>query len=152
LIKINPLAVAYAILKFDLGKSVMAAKHLKLIRLEVARSKAFPQGSARHGHEFVAPLRADGHIDTDEWKSSRESCWVKRFWAGDEEQTGKLVHKPGGSEHARWLFAYDEAGDEDDKAGYRFGAHAFIPGEYVSIRDDKDEMHTFSVASVESLQ
>lgn len=129
----------------------MPAKHLNLIRLELARSKTFPQGSARHGYEFVAPLRADGHIDAEQWKSDRQACWVKRFWAGEEEQTGKLVHKPGGSEHARWLFDYDETGDEDDEAGYRFGTHAFIPGEYVSIRDDKHEMHTFSVASVEPL-
>jgi hypothetical protein len=27
--------------------------------------------------------------------------------------------------------------------------HAFIPGEYVSIRDDQDELHTFKVITVE---
>ncbi len=36
-----------------------------------------------------------------------------------------------------------------DEAGYRFGAHAFMPGEYVSIRDEDGEMHTFQVVSVE---
>jgi hypothetical protein len=37
------------------------------------------------------------------------------------------------------------------ETGYRFGAHVFAPGEYVSIRDhDNDETHTFKVASVES--
>ena len=33
-------------------------------------------------------------------------------------------------------------------SGYRFGAHAFAPGEYVSIRDDGGELHTFRVLSV----
>ena len=33
-------------------------------------------------------------------------------------------------------------------SGYRFGAHAFAPGEYVSIRDDAGELHTFRVLSV----
>ena len=34
----------------------MALPHLlKRIRLELARSKDFPMGSARHGYEFVAP-------------------------------------------------------------------------------------------------
>ena len=28
----------------------------KRIRLNLARSKEFPQGSSRHGYEFVAPL------------------------------------------------------------------------------------------------
>jgi hypothetical protein len=127
----------------------MSSNPWKLIRLELARSREFPQGSSRHGYEFVAPLRSDGHIDPDLWKARREACWVKRFWAGEEERVGKLVHKPGGSEHARWIFDYDETADDDDEAGYRFGSHAFVPGEYVSIRDTDDELHTFSVASVQ---
>jgi hypothetical protein len=77
---------------------------------------------------------------------------VRRFWAGDD-QTGHLVHKPGGAEHARWVFQYDPAPEDDDEAGYRFGSHVFAPGEYVSIRDhDDDEIHTFKVASVETAQ
>ncbi len=36
---------------------------LKRIRLILARSKAFPEGSARHGYEFVAPLDPDGQHD-----------------------------------------------------------------------------------------
>ncbi len=57
---------------------------------------------------------------------------MRRFW-GSESEIGHLVHKPGGAEHARWAFHYDPA-PEDDEAGYRFGSHAFVPGEYVSIR------------------
>jgi hypothetical protein len=40
---------------------------LKRIRLELARSKEFPMGSARHGYEFVAPLDSKGHIDPQLW-------------------------------------------------------------------------------------
>jgi hypothetical protein len=61
---------------------------------------------------------------------------------------GRLAHKPGGAEHARWVFDYDSDSDTDDEAGYRFGAHAFAPGEYVSIRDQDGETHTFQVVSV----
>jgi len=59
------------------------------------------------------------------------------------------VHKSGGSEHARWIFDYDDSSDDDDEAGYRFASHAFRPGEYVSIRDENGGMHTFQVVSVE---
>jgi len=121
---------------------------LKRIRLNLARSKEFPAGSARHGYEFVAPLDATGHIDVELWKKHREHCGVRRFW-GDEEAVGRLVHKPGGSEHARWVFDYDQSAEEDDEAGYRFGSHAFRTGEYVSISDEDGEMHTFQVASAE---
>src|SRR5688572_12012268 len=41
----------------------LAPKALQRIRLHLARSKDFPDGSARHGYEFVAPLGEDGHID-----------------------------------------------------------------------------------------
>ncbi len=123
---------------------------LKRIRLHLARSKEFPSGSGRHGYEFVAPLDQKGHIDAQLWQKYREHCGVRRFWSGDADQIGRLVHKPGGAEHARWVFDYDTRTTDDDEAGYRFGGHVFAPGEYVSIRDDDDELHTFQVVSVES--
>jgi hypothetical protein len=61
------------------------------------------------------------------------------------------MHKPGGAEHARWVFDYDGTAAEDEEAGYRFGSHAFRPGEYVTIRDEAgDDMHTSLVVSVET--
>ena len=122
---------------------------LKRIRLNLARSKEFPSGSARHGYEFVAPLDGQGHIDPELWLKHRDHCRVRRFWEGNPDEVGRLVHKPGGQEHARWVFDYEEAAEDDDEAGYRFAAHAFRPGEYVSIRDEDGEMHTFQVVSVE---
>lgn len=123
--------------------------HLKRIRLNLARSKQFPSGSSRHGYEFVAPLDASGHIDVEEWRKHRDHCRVRRFWEGEPDEVGWLVHRPGGKEHARWVFDYDQTRTADDESGYRFGAHAFRPGEYVSIRDDEGDLHTFQVATVE---
>lgn len=126
------------------------AVHLKRIRLNLARSKEFPVGSGQHGYEFVAPLDANGHIDAYAWKPMRGKCWVRRFWAGEPDEMGWLVHKPGGREHSRWVFDYDDTSEEDDEAGFRFASHVFLPGEYVSIRDEDGEMHTFQVVSVEN--
>ncbi|MBX9777317.1 MAG: hypothetical protein K2Y71_23315 [Xanthobacteraceae bacterium] len=123
---------------------------LKRIRLHLARSKAFPQGSSHHGYEFVAPIDAKGRIDPDLWRRHREHCRVRRFWNGEPEQVGRLLHKPGGAEHARWVFDYDASRTDDDEAGYRFGTHAFTPGEYVSITEDDGDVHTFKVISVET--
>jgi len=122
---------------------------LKRIRLNLARSKDFPAGSSRHGYEFVAPLDREGNIDPVLWHKYQDNCGVRRFWAGEDDMVGRLRHKPGGAEHARWVFDYDPDDDDDDEAGYRFGAHAFVPGEYVSIRDEDGEMHTFQVVSVQ---
>ena len=122
---------------------------LKRIRLTLARSKEFPTGSIWHGYEFVAPLNAKGHIDPELWRKHREHCRVRRFWQGQDDEVGRLVHRPGGKEHAQWIFDYDKTSTEDDETGYRFGAHTFALGEYVSIRDEEGETHTFHVVSVE---
>ena len=121
----------------------------KRIRLHLARSKEFPSGSSHHGYEFVAPLDANGHIDVALWKAHPNECRVHRFWQGDNDQNGVLVHKPGGAEHARWVFDYDKSRTDDDEAGYRFGAHRFAPGEYLTLRDEDSE-HTFRIVTVEN--
>jgi hypothetical protein len=125
---------------------------LKHIRLQLARSKEFPNGSARHGYDLVAPLDKNGHIDPELWRKHREACRVRRFWEREEDAVGHLVHKPGGAEHAQWTFEYGGAAHEDEEGGYRFGVHTFWPGEYVSIKDEDGELHTFVVASVEAVE
>lgn len=122
---------------------------LKRITLNLARSKEFPGGSAAHGYEFVAPLDAGGHLDAEGWKSNKSACRVRRFWADEEMDLGHLVHRGGANKGGSWAFTYDIAGDEDDEAGYRFGAHSFNIGDYVSIRDDDEVLHTFVVHLVE---
>ena len=121
----------------------------KRIRLNLARSKEFPAGSPQHGYEFVAPIDGNGHIDSHLWQQFRDHCRVRRFWNGADEQIGRLVHKPGGAEHARWVFDYDPNRADDDESGYGFGVHAFSTGEYVSISDDDGQLHTFKVMAVE---
>jgi len=120
---------------------------MKKVRLNLARNQDYPNGSAHHGYEFVAPLDEEGHIDAAIWKKRRGDCRVHRFWQGENHEYGHLIHRPGGS----WAFTYDIDGEDDDEAGYRFGLHAFKPGEYVSIKDEDGDLYTFQVVTVESL-
>lgn len=124
---------------------------LKRIRLNLARSKDFPEGSARHGYEFIAPLDAGGHIDLEAWRLKRAACTVRRFWGAEALELGHLVHRAGGSQGATWVFDYEKTVTDDDEAGFRFADHAFLPGEYVSIRDDDGDLHTFRVVAVETI-
>ena len=71
---------------------------LNRILLNLARSRKFPEGSPRHGYDFIAPLDAQGHIDPILWKKYRDYCRVRRFLAGEDDEIGYLVHKPGGAE------------------------------------------------------
>ncbi|MGE3643167.1 MAG: hypothetical protein AB7F96_04865 [Beijerinckiaceae bacterium] len=121
---------------------------MHVIRLELARSKEHPQGSAGEGYEFHAPLDETLHIDAESWKKERARCFVHKIEGGRTVERGLLVHKPGGAGGATWSFDYDYQDEGDEEAGYRFGAHAFTVGEYVSVRDEDGEMHTYRVAGV----
>lgn len=118
------------------------------ITLHLARSKEFPEGSARHGYEITAPLDASGHLDASEWKGKRTQCRVRRFWSGEGDRYGLLTHRPGGAGGATWTIDYDPERTSDDEAGYRLNTHVFAKGEYVSIMDEDEKLHTFQVVEV----
>ncbi len=118
---------------------------LKTVRLELARDPDFPNGSSRHGYELSIPLGDDGHIDAAAWRKLRKDCGVRRFWAGEADQSGHLRHTQGGT----WTFHYDVAGNaDDDDRGYHFETHVFKEGEYVSLREQDGRLRTFRVVSV----
>jgi hypothetical protein len=121
---------------------------LRRIRLELARDHEFPNGSSERGYDFLAPLDEQGHIDRDAWQELRTRCRVRRFWGGEPEEIGHLVHKRGNA----WAFHYDVHGDAaHDESGFRFDRHSFIPGEYVSIKEQDGVLRTFRVKSVVEL-
>lgn len=122
---------------------------LKRIILHLARDAQHPNGSSEHGYEFVAPLDGTNHIDAEQWKANRKLCSVRRFWAGEDDELGHLVHRAGGDGGSFWAFHYDIDHLEDDEAGYKFGSHAFELGEYVSLKDEDGVLNTFVVVSVE---
>jgi hypothetical protein len=117
---------------------------LNRIRLNLARSKEFPEGSAHHGYEFVAPLSDDGRIDAEAFEAEPDKCTVRRFWDDEADEVGHLVKGETG-----WAFRYDVAGEEDDEeTGFRFDQHVFRTGEYVSVREHDGVLRTFQVISV----
>lgn len=129
----------------------MPVSSLHRITLHLARSKEFPEGTSLNRYEITAPLDDAGHLDAMAWKERRRDCTVLRV-NGREKKSGLLVHRHGGAGGATWTIDYDAGSDLDDEAGYRLGSHSFVAGEYVSIRDEDDEMHTFRVVDVEPLE
>lgn len=117
---------------------------MKRIHLELARSHEFPAGSRERGYDFVAPLDDAGHLSADEWRRERQHCRVRRFWNGEDDELGLLVHKRGGT----WAFDYDPSNSDDDEPGFKFDRHHFVPGEYVSITEHDGVQRTFRVISV----
>lgn len=122
---------------------------LQRITLHLARTAEHPEGSQRHGYDIVAPLDAESHIDAAAWSEQRDLCRVRRFRPGEPDRHGWLVHRAGGSGGATWIVDYDDASSEDDEAAYRLDKHVFVIGEYVSIRDEDEEMLPYKVAALQ---
>ncbi|MCX7365372.1 MAG: hypothetical protein NTV97_26560 [Alphaproteobacteria bacterium] len=116
---------------------------LKRIRLELARTPDFPDGSSQHGYEFTAPLDDKGHLDRAGWSLNKAGCTVRRFWKGDDDEICRLIHRRGG----KWAFSYKE-GDEDDEPIFKFDRHNFLIGEYVSVTEHDGVQRTFKVIDV----
>jgi hypothetical protein len=117
---------------------------LRRIRLELARNAVHPEGSAHHGYDFVAPLTDDGHLEQDGWQENRENCTVRRFWAGEDDEHGRLVHHRG----HHWAFHYAGMSEDDEEPIFRFDRHRFTAGEYVAITEHDGVQRTFRVAEV----
>jgi len=115
----------------------------KTIRLELARNPQHPEGSNAYGYQFVAPLRPDGHIDADLWHKEKARCRVHRFWRGEPDKEGRLIH----TKRKTWAFSYQE-GDEDDEDFFKLDQHVFVVGEYVTIREPDGSAPTFRVVTV----
>jgi len=114
------------------------------VRLELAREKGHPGGSAQDGYILIIPLDAEARIDVELWREHRDLCRIVRFRADEDDEIGHLQRKPGGS----WAFHYDTpAGAEEEKARHLESEH-FLIGEYIAIREE-DGLHTFQVASVD---
>jgi hypothetical protein len=122
--------------------------HMRRIRLARARAQGHPEGDPGEGYDVVAPLDETGHISIEGWRSQRALCFVHRMEGGDIVERGLLTHRAGGPGGGTWMFDYDPRSLGEEEAGYHFEAHAFAPGEYVSIRDADGQVLTYRVTSV----
>lgn len=123
------------------GSIVTSLSH---IRLELAREKGHPEGDRGHGYNLYVPLDAGGRIDAAAFLKARALCHAVRFRPGQPDARAQLRHGRGN----HWYLDYPDQPGEDDEEGFRFGDERFVVGEYVSIREDDAQQHTFRVVSV----
>jgi hypothetical protein len=113
------------------------------ILLELGREPGgHPYGDSSHLYHLFLPLTGDGMIDPDSWRKSRSLCRVRRQRPGEPEARGLISHGPGG----RWYFEYSPG--EPTECGFRLETERFTVGEYVSIKEDDDRLHTFQIVSI----
>ena len=117
---------------------------LMTIRLELGRTREFPEGDSGHGYEFIAPLDRHGHLDAAGWRMEKEHCVVRCFRQGTKVRTGALRHVGRG-----WRFDYAPADREDDEPLFRLDRHVIAPGLYLTVTEDDGEQRPFKIVSVQ---
>jgi len=117
---------------------------LTQVVMELAREPGHPHGDRDHGYLLHLPLTEDGQIDEEAFQHMAKVCTVKRIRPGEEPRHGRLSRSPFG----QWIFDYDDRQDFDDETGFRLGEERFVPGEYISVREDDGVTHTFQIISV----
>jgi hypothetical protein len=123
--------------------SANSGPHLTRIRLELARTPEFPQGSAKHGYEFIAPLRPDHHIDAEGWKKVKNHCGVLRFWDAEPPERGMLRRVGQG-----WRFDYHSRDSDDDEPFFKLDRHELAVGSYVSVTEHDGVQRPFRIVSM----
>jgi hypothetical protein len=112
------------------------------IRLELARTQDFPNGSAARSYVMRLPLGPDGHIDEQEYRHHPELATVRRFWPNQPDRHGCLLHTPNG-----WALSY-EVGDDDDEALFRLETHLIAPGGYLTLTGPDGDRLPFVVKAM----
>lgn len=115
------------------------------IRLELARTRDFPQGAANRCYLLRLPLTGEGMIDEGARMAEPGRAVVRRFWPNEPDLSGYVIHT-----HKGWAFSY-RRGEDDDETVFHLETHPIRLGEYVTLTEPDGERLPFRVASIKSL-
>lgn len=114
----------------------------KSIRLELARTPDFPDGSANRTYLLRLPLDENSLIEREVIQQAPALATVHRYWPSEPDMFGYVIHTAQG-----WAISY-EPGDEDDEAVFHLETHPFREGNYITLTEPDRRRLPFRVASV----
>lgn len=115
------------------------------IRLELARTTDFPQGSASRAYLLHLPLDEEGLIDERTLDASPTRATVHRFWPNERDMVGYVIRTARG-----WALSY-RPGEEDDEVVFYLEIHPIRLGEYLTLTEPDGRQLPFRVANVRAL-
>jgi hypothetical protein len=113
----------------------------KTVRLELARTPRYPEGSSAHAYVLRLPVDDNGIVETKPLREAAVHPTVRRFWPKQPDQTGVVI-KQG----RKWAFSY-RPGVEDNEAIFHLEDHLIKPGEYLTVTETNGEKLPFKVVS-----
>jgi hypothetical protein len=117
----------------------------KSIRLELARTREFPEGSASRAYLLRLPLDPEGFIDEQSLLHSPALATVHRHWPNEPDRSGYVIRTQQG-----WAMSY-EKGEGDDETVFHLETHPIRIGEYVTLTEPDGQLLPFRVTSLKQL-
>lgn len=114
------------------------------VRLELARTPEFPDGSVGRAYILRLPLTDEALIDEIALARNPAMATVRRHWPNEADQRGYIVRRGKG-----WAFSY-ALGDDDDESVHHLEAHPLRLGESVRIMEPDGQSNPFLVVSSEA--
>jgi hypothetical protein len=115
----------------------------KNIRLELARTREFPEGSPSRAYLLRLPLGEDGLIDEAALRAMPARATVRRHWPNEADLAGYVIRTPRG-----WALSY-RIGEEDDERIFHLETHPLRPGEYITLTEPDGRQLPFRVANLQ---
>ena len=113
----------------------------KIIRLELARTAEYPQGSPAHAYVLRLPVDDNGMLEKRILRHPDQHPVARRFWPGEADREGVVIPK-GRS----WVFSY-APGESDDETLFNLEGHPIMVGQYLTITEADGEKLPFKVVS-----
>lgn len=117
----------------------------KVIRLTLARTPEFPEGSSEHAYQLVLPLTEDGLVDQAAFDRMPARATVQRLSPAQAVQRGAILKREG-----RFAFSY-APGDADDEDVYHLENHRMREGEYITLTEPDGDRMPYRVVSVREM-
>lgn len=115
------------------------------VRLELARTPEFPNGSASRAYLVHLPLDGEGLIDEEAMRRAPAKATVRRFWPNERDMSGYVISTSRG-----WALSY-RPGEDDDETIFHLETHRMRIGEYVTLSEPDGGQLPFRVVSLKTL-
>jgi hypothetical protein len=116
----------------------------KIVRLELARTEDFPEGSSARQYILTLPLDESDLIDADVIGAQPARATVRRIWEGEADRHGYVIRTEQG-----WALSY-ALGEDDDEPVFHLETHRIRTGEYLTITESDGEVLPFRIAQCDA--
>lgn len=111
----------------------------KTVRLELAKTPNYPNGSPVRAYLLRLPLNADGVIDSLLYESNPRQATVRRFWPNEPDRAGVIVSHPLG-----WNFVFERNGQRTHEI-FQLEAISIALGKHVLVTAPDGQWLPFKV-------